>query len=33
LESSVLPLDETRRLAAIMDEARRQIGVRYPTDI
>jgi len=32
LESSVLPLAESSRLAAIMDEARRQIGVRYPAD-
>jgi len=32
LESPVLPLAETRQLAAIMDEARRQIGVRYPAD-
>lgn len=32
LESPVLPLDETRQLAAIMDEARRHIGLRYPAD-
>lgn len=32
LESDVMPLDETLRLAAIMDEARRQLGLRYPAD-
>jgi predicted dehydrogenase len=31
-ESPAMPLEETRRLAAIMTEARSQIGVRYPDD-
>lgn len=31
-ESPVMPLEETRRLAAVMDEVRAQIGLRYPGD-
>ena len=31
-ESPVMPLAESRRLAAIMDQARAQIGLRYPAD-
>jgi predicted dehydrogenase len=32
LESPVVPLDETVAILEILDESRRQIGVRYPAD-
>jgi predicted dehydrogenase len=32
IESPVMPLDETLLLMAVMDEARRQIGLRYAAD-
>jgi hypothetical protein len=31
-ESPVMPLDETVRIMATLDEVRRLLGVRYPTD-
>jgi predicted dehydrogenase len=32
LESGIMPLDETVRVMELMDEIRRQIGVRYPRE-
>jgi hypothetical protein len=32
LESPVVPLDDTIAILETIDEARRQIGVRYPAD-
>jgi len=29
-ESPLMPLDETLRIMAVMDEVRAQLGVRYP---
>jgi hypothetical protein len=32
LESPLVPLDETVGILEVLDEARRQLGVRYPAD-
>ena len=32
LESPLVPLDETVAILTVLDEARRQLGVRYPAD-
>lgn len=32
-ESEVMPLEESRRIVAVLDEVRRQLGVVFPADV